>query len=121
MDVTQHAEEAIPSFKEDLFPERRNSSDSAGVPYDPESLLTQGEVDRGVGYEDHRVWRDRNEYAKAVGGNYNSEWIVANAPRVKGLKVTTFIQDYLPYGITLIRVGDLADGTVDLKALGIGD
>lgn len=70
-------------FKQDNFAERRNSSPSAGVAYDPESLLTEGEVRAGLSYGDKRVWPSQELYLKAVSGLLSSEQIVAIGPRVK--------------------------------------
>lgn len=117
MDVTPVAEEAIPSFKEDLFPERRNATNSAGVPYDPEATITQGEIDAGLSYADKRVWLTREDYREAVAGNRDTEWITKNAPRIKGLQKIQFFEDYLPEGVTVTSVDQLANGTVDLRYL----
>ena len=70
-------------FATDNFAERRNATESAGVAYDPESLLTGGEEAAGLGYKDRRVWPSKEVFVRAVSGEYTPEQIAAIAPRVK--------------------------------------
>lgn len=69
-------------FKEDLFRERRNATESAGVPYNPESLISGAEFEDGT-WQYPRQWPDRETYLRAVGGHLTSEEILRIAPRVK--------------------------------------
>ncbi len=70
-------------FQTDNFRERRNSGESAGVRYDPESLLTGAEEAAGLGYHDKRVWPDAETYRLATEGKLTSEQIAQIAPRVR--------------------------------------
>jgi hypothetical protein len=70
-------------FQGDTFAERRNATPSAGVAYDPESLLTGAEIAAGLGYRDRRVWPDEETYKRAVEGRLTSEQVAAVAPRVR--------------------------------------
>jgi hypothetical protein len=70
-------------FQGDTFAERRNATPSAGVAYDPESLLTGAEIAAGLGYKDRRVWPDEETYKRAVEGRLTPEQVAAVAPRVK--------------------------------------
>lgn len=78
------------AFKQDLFQERRNASESAGNPYDPESLLTGAEIAAGLGYYDRRHWPSRELYRLAVSGRLTPDEVAKIAPRVKGNGMVTF-------------------------------
>lgn len=70
-------------FQGDTFAERRNATPSAGVAYDPESLLTGSEEAAGLTYRDKRVWPDQETYRRALEGRLTPEQVAAVAPRVK--------------------------------------
>lgn len=71
-------------FQTDNFLERRSGAPEAyGVHYDPESLLTGGEIEVGLGYKDKRVWPDKATYDAAVAGKIPAHLIPSIAPRVK--------------------------------------
>lgn len=70
-------------FRQDNFAERRNATESAGVGYDPESLLTGAEIAAGLTYHDKRQWPSEEVYKDAVAGKFTPEEIVSIAPRVK--------------------------------------
>ena len=70
-------------FGRDNFKDRRNATESAGVHYDPESLLTGAEIAAGLGYSDRRVWPSEDIYREAVAGRMTPEQVAAIAPRVK--------------------------------------
>ena len=70
-------------FQGDTFAERRNATPSAGVAYDPESLLTGAEAAAGLGYRDRRVWPDQETYKRALEGRLTPEQVAAVAPRVR--------------------------------------
>lgn len=84
--------------------------------YDPESLLVQSEVDRGLGYKDHRKWPDFQTYVDATNNKFTREEIVQIAPRVKGNK-WMFGRPPLPpppEGVLIVDMFDLATGRVEL-------
>lgn len=70
-------------FVRDNFAARRNSGESAGVAYDPESLITGEEESRGLTYLDKRQWPDEATYRNAVAGRIPVDEIPVIAPRVK--------------------------------------
>ena len=70
-------------FAGDTFQERRNATPSAGVAYDPESLLTGAEEAAGLTYRDKRVWPSEEAYKRAIEGRFTPEQIASIAPRVK--------------------------------------
>ncbi len=72
-------------FQGDTFAERRNATESAGVAYDPESLLTGAEIAAGLGYQDRRQWPDEETYRRALEGRFTPEQVASIAPRVKVL------------------------------------
>lgn len=72
------------NFNQDLIKDRRNATESAGVPYDPESLLTGAEIERGLGYYDKRVFGSDWAREKACSGEYPLEAIPETlGPRIK--------------------------------------
>ena len=77
------SEPSLNHFTQDNFAERRNNSPSAGVAYDPESLLTGDEEAAGLTYRDKRVWQSEEAYREAVAGKYTPEQIAQIAPRVR--------------------------------------
>lgn len=70
-------------FEDDLFSLRRSGTAfAAGNPYDPESLLTGGEIQNGLTYTNsRRNWPDEATYLEAVGGGMTREEILRIAPR----------------------------------------
>ena len=70
-------------FNSDNFAALRSATDSAGVAYDPDSLLTEGEVQQGLGYYDPRQYASQLDYDLMVRGDVESEAIVQIAPRVQ--------------------------------------
>ena len=67
-------------FTRDNFTWRRTTGHNA---YDPESLLTQAEIDAGLDYTDARVWPDKATYERAVSGEIPVDQIPVIAPRVR--------------------------------------
>lgn len=53
----------------------------SGCGYDPESLLTGGEIEAGLGYGDPRVFPDAETYRQCILGNVPVEDIPQVAPR----------------------------------------
>lgn len=110
-------------FTEDNFRQRRNSDESTGVAYNPESLITGGEVAAGVA-ECPRYWPDEETYKLAAAGKLTSEKVVELGPRIKfdaegneiarSPKLVNPLDIPLPKGITVIPLGDIASGKVDL-------
>lgn len=70
-------------FQGDTFAERRNATPSAGVAYDPESLLTGAEAEAGLTYQDRRLWPSEAAFIAAIEGRLTPEQVAAVAPRVK--------------------------------------
>lgn len=70
-------------FEQDLFSLRRSGTAFAsGNPYDPESLLTGGEVAQGFDYANsRRNWPDETTYLTAVQGELSKDEILRMAPR----------------------------------------
>jgi hypothetical protein len=70
-------------FKQDLFEIRRTNQVGAGVPYDPESLISGDEEAQGMTYiNSHREWPNEESYAMATEGRMTTEEILAFHPRV---------------------------------------
>ena len=82
-------------FEKDNFSERRGDILGAGVAYDPESLITGGELIAGFTYQNSsRNWKDEEHYLAAVKGWLTTEQILLSAPRVvKGLDTSWRITD----------------------------
>lgn len=74
----------------DTFEIRRANGRGAGVPYDPDSLLTGEDVEAGLGYEDARDrgadWEHQDSlWQRAIRGEFSQEQIVELFPRRAGL------------------------------------
>ena len=68
-------------FASDNFSSRRTTGHNL---YDPESLLTGAEIEKGLDYTNsHRVWSSYETYKAACEGLFTPEIIVEIAPRVK--------------------------------------
>lgn len=76
-------------FEEDNFAARRSGAgeNNYGNAYDPESLITGGEVAAGLTYEDKRVFPDEETYRRAVAGEIRPEDIPGVAPRVRKVPI----------------------------------
>tara|TARA_R110000868_G_C10746658_1_gene752850 strand:+ start:574 stop:960 length:387 start_codon:yes stop_codon:yes gene_type:complete len=91
MDQTEGLDLYAGIGKEDQIAIRRsNSPTSYGNPYDPESLMIGSEDQQGLTPYDKRLWPDLATYKEAVSGRLTSEEIVKIAPRVKGLRQTSY-------------------------------
>ena len=108
-------------FQSDTFSERRNSTPSAGVAYDPESLLTGAEEAAGLTYHDRRVWPSQALYQLAVEGKLTPSEVAAIAPRVKVAAPAVKIENEEDRDITeifpgcyFVDLGALASGRVTL-------
>ena len=67
------------AFEKDNFVERR----SIGNRYDPESLITQAEIDAGFTYKNsRRNWANEKHYQSATDGYMTIDEILRTAPRV---------------------------------------
>ena len=81
----ENATRVVDRFAEDLFTARRSGAGTSnyGNPYDPESLITGGEVAQGLTYADKRSWANQQEYDRAVSGAIPTDQIPSIAPRVR--------------------------------------
>lgn len=75
----------VERFDKDVFTARRSGAGASnyGNPYDPESLITGGEVAQGLTYADKRSWPNQAQYDAAVAGELSTDQIPSIAPRVR--------------------------------------
>lgn len=86
-------------FYQDTFSLRRASQPGAGVPYDPESLLSGKEAAEGMTYENsHREWPNEESYEAATRGQLTTDEVLAFHPRVKNERLVTWGMMMNPFG-----------------------
>lgn len=78
-------------FVTDNFTSRRTTGNNL---YDPESLLTGAEIERGLDYSTPRIWSSYEVYKDACEGKFTPEVIAEIAPR-------TNLNEY--FGSSLIK------------------
>lgn len=89
----ESATRVVDRFDKDLFTARRSGAgvSNYGNPYDPESLITGGEVAQGLTYADKRSWPNQAEYDRAVSGEIPTDQLPSIAPRVRSTRALPIV------------------------------